>query len=73
VPLIDQAPIPSTFHAKSTAREVLEGVDCSGKPIVEEPNHEYGVMRYALDREAAARLWRECETLIDRKLPFAAR
>ena len=29
-----QAPIGSGFHAKSTAKEVLEGIDLSGKNVV---------------------------------------
>ena len=34
MPVADQAPIGSGFQAKSTAREVLAGIDLSGQNII---------------------------------------
>jgi len=44
--------------------------DCRVAPVVDGPNYGYGVLRYALDEEAAVRLWSAAERLLDRRLPL---
>lgn len=44
--------------------------DCQVAPIVEAPNGKDGVMRYALDAEAAGSLWAAAERFVGRPLPL---
>lgn len=44
--------------------------DCGIAPVIEQPNHQFGVMAYALDPEAADRLWQLGEQLLGRALPL---
>ena len=42
--------------------------DCAVAPLLETPTYRYGVMPYALDPEAAERLWRAAEQMMGRTL-----
>lgn len=42
--------------------------DCQVAPLIEQPEYLFGVMRYALDRESAERLWRTAERMLGRTL-----
>jgi NAD(P)-dependent dehydrogenase (short-subunit alcohol dehydrogenase family) len=44
--------------------------DCGVAPIIEQPNYRFGVMRHALDEDAADRLWPAIEKLVGRSLPL---
>jgi NAD(P)-dependent dehydrogenase (short-subunit alcohol dehydrogenase family) len=39
--------------------------DCAVAPVIDDPNQSPGVMRYALDPDAAAALWTRSEELVD--------
>jgi hypothetical protein len=47
--------------------------DCRVAELLDAPIYTRGVMRYALDGDNAAALWRAAETMIGAKLPLDAR
>lgn len=51
-------------------REALYLEDCRVAELLDTPVYTHGVMRYALDADNAARLWREAEKLADIALPL---
>lgn len=43
--------------------------DCHIAPVIQRPNHKFGVMDYALDAESAECLWHQAEVFLERPLP----